>query len=128
LKYIDKAPNIVALLDKLDTLRQELNAATNFNSQSVQSHVACYPGNGARYIRHLDASKHGSSRRLTCLFYLNSKWEPSHGGQLRIYNNGKDAIDISPIADRLLIFQSRMIEHEVLPSFQKRFAITTWFY
>jgi Rps23 Pro-64 3,4-dihydroxylase Tpa1-like proline 4-hydroxylase len=36
--------------------------------------------------------------------------------------------DIDPIADRLLIFQSRLIEHEVLPTYHKRFAITTWFY
>lgn len=36
--------------------------------------------------------------------------------------------DIDPIADRLVIFQSRMIEHEVLAANTHRWAITMWLY
>jgi Rps23 Pro-64 3,4-dihydroxylase Tpa1-like proline 4-hydroxylase len=36
--------------------------------------------------------------------------------------------DIEPLGDRLLIFQSRMLEHEVLPVHAKRYAVTMWFY
>lgn len=37
-------------------------------------------------------------------------------------------IDIAPLADRLLVFQSRLLEHEVLPSFAQRYSLTVWFY
>lgn len=93
--------------------------------------IACYPGQATRYVRHLDAFKGGANRRLTVLYYLNTEWQNSHGGQLRIWGiDGKsdNYKDIEPIADRLLIFQSRTIEHEVLPSQKKRFSITMWFY
>ena len=47
--------------------------------------MACYPGEGARYVRHLDAFEGGTNRRLTCLYYMNKNWQPEHGGQLRLY-------------------------------------------
>ena len=47
---------------------------------------------------------------------------------LRIYLKDGSYQDIDPIADRLLVFQSRMLEHEVLPAHATRFAITMWFY
>ena len=101
-----------------------------------QTHIACYPGGGSRYVRHLDASVHGSTRRLTLLYYMNEGWKQGDGGELRIYLKDKtkensDAethVDVAPLLDRLLVFQSRMLEHEVLPSNIVRFALTVWFY
>lgn len=37
-------------------------------------------------------------------------------------------VDIEPLGDRLLIFQSRTIEHEVLPAHALRFSLTMWLY
>lgn len=103
-----------------------------------QTQIALYPGGGARYIRHLDSTPKGPDRRLTCLFYLNENWKPENGGSLRVFlNSGADdakkgieetSEDIEPLFNRLVIFQSRTIPHEVLPAFTDRMAITMWFY
>ncbi|KAL4430803.1 hypothetical protein ABPG75_006059 [Micractinium tetrahymenae] len=52
---------------------------------SVQ--LACYPGGGARYVRHRDASASVPYRSVTAILYLNSAWEASHGGSLCVYNH-----------------------------------------
>ncbi len=38
--------------------------------------LACYPGGGARYVRHADRSPSAPTRRVTALFYLNPAWRP----------------------------------------------------
>lgn len=40
---------------------------------SVQ--LACYPGRGARYVRHTDASDAVPGRTVTALLYLNTNWD-----------------------------------------------------
>lgn len=36
--------------------------------------------------------------------------------------------DVEPLGDRLVVFQSRLLEHEVLPVYAPRYALTVWFY
>ena len=36
-------------------------------------------------------------------------------------------IDVAPVLDRLLVFLSEQVEHEVLPTHLPRRAITAWF-
>jgi len=38
--------------------------------------LACYPGGGARYVRHTDASDSAPDRTVTALLYLNTDWDP----------------------------------------------------
>jgi len=38
------------------------------------------------------------------------------------------ALDIEPLMDRLILFSSAWLEHEVVPAHADRFAITSWFY
>lgn len=102
--------------------------------------VACYPGHGARYVRHCDNScdaGHGdrcNGRRLTAILYLNPTWQPVDGGELRLYapfapRGVPPCADVQPLARRLvLFFADYRVPHEVLPSHADRFAITLWYF
>uniref|UniRef100_G3P4H7 hypoxia-inducible factor-proline dioxygenase n=1 Tax=Gasterosteus aculeatus TaxID=69293 RepID=G3P4H7_GASAC len=92
--------------------------------------VACYPGNGAGYVRHVD-NPNGDGRCITCIYYLNQDWDvKKQGGLLQIYPEGKNVVaNIEPLFDRLLIFWSdRRNPHEVKPAFATRYAITVWYF
>lgn len=41
--------------------------------------MACYPGNGLGYVRHVD-NPHGDGRCITCIYYLNQNWDVKVGG------------------------------------------------
>jgi hypothetical protein len=42
----------------------------------VTFQLGCYPGAGARYVRHRDASASCPTRRATAICYLNPTWDP----------------------------------------------------
>ncbi|CAB1348620.1 unnamed protein product [Coregonus sp. 'balchen'] len=84
--------------------------------------VACYPGNGTGYIRHVD-NPNSDGRCITCIYYLNKNWDVKvQGGLLQIYPEGKSVVaNIEPLFDRLLIFWSdRRNPHEVKPAYATR--------
>ncbi|XP_005414071.1 PREDICTED: egl nine homolog 2 isoform X2 [Chinchilla lanigera] len=92
--------------------------------------VACYPGNGLGYVRHVD-NPHGDGRCITCIYYLNQNWDVKvHGGLLQIFPEGRPVVaNIEPLFDRLLIFWSdRRNPHEVKPAYATRYAITVWYF
>ena len=96
-----------------------------------QPMLACYPGDGARYIRHLDNPGGTSSngRLLTLLYYLNEGWTAEHGGVLRLHRPDGTRVDIEPLLDRAVCFWSdERTPHEVLPASQPRWAISTWYH
>ncbi|GAM19574.1 hypothetical protein SAMD00019534_027490 [Acytostelium subglobosum LB1] len=137
-----RIPHISTLLARLEQLRSELNAvipSLHLDETRTQSQLAIYPS-GGRYIKHTDSFVGGNSRRITCIYYLNPGWKPQDGGELRLYmpqlqqqqqqhDNLTTTVDIEPLGDRLLLFLSEYIPHEVRPSLaDSRIAITTWFY
>uniref|UniRef100_UPI00358E2C39 egl nine homolog 1 isoform X2 n=1 Tax=Myxine glutinosa TaxID=7769 RepID=UPI00358E2C39 len=92
--------------------------------------VACYPGNGTGYVRHVD-NPNGDGRCVTCIYYLNKNWNTkAKGGLLRIFPEGKSQYaDVEPKFDRLLFFWSdRRNPHEVQPAYDARYAITIWYF
>jgi len=42
--------------------------------------------------------------------------------------HGKRPLDVAPVLDRLVVFLSERLDHEVLPTFAPRLAVTAWFY
>lgn len=108
-------------------LGEGLSAGAYLGLGTFDLQLALYPGSGARYARHVDAFPGQSNRRVTAIYYANPAWEPAHGGVLRLYPEG-GTVDVEPVLDRLLVFLSERIEHEVLPAFAPRLALTAWYY
>lgn len=92
-------------------------------------------GSGARYTRHFDSNpwEQANRREITILLYVNHGWDAERsGGCLRLHPSDGGAEldgprDVSPVGGRLVIFQSALQAHEVLPcSAGERIALTLW--
>ena len=71
------------------------------------SMLACYPGGGTRFKRHVDNSPEAPDlRAVTAVLYLNGHWREEDGGTLRIYNTGGDDPQQSTTTFNLLLFIS----------------------
>jgi SM-20-related protein len=119
--WLDDSP----LHRPFEGLREELNRTAYLGLARFDVQLARYAP-GARYVRHLDAFPGSDNRRVTAIVYLNPDWRPEHGGQLRLHV--ESVRDVEPTLDRLVVFLSDRVEHEVLPARAERFAVTAWFY
>merc|ERR1712187_26618 len=92
---------------------------------------------GACFKRHLDSPK-GEGRLLTAIFYANTGWALEHGSTLRAWTAGStsrdEILEVLPMADRLVVFLSEDVWHEVTPNVHEsyksvgyRCAFTVWF-
>ncbi|XP_033832977.1 prolyl hydroxylase EGLN2 [Periophthalmus magnuspinnatus] len=126
--------NIATLMTRIDEAIMYSAATGQLGDYAINGRtkamVACYPGNGAGYVRHVD-NPNRDGRCITCIYYLNKNWDVTkHGGMLQIFPEGKNVVaNIEPVFDRLLIFWSdRRNPHEVKPAFATRYAITVWYF
>jgi SM-20-related protein len=119
----DTGPALARLLERMEAGRRDLESVFETRFGGTQSQATCYPGSRARYARHLDASKgHAPTRLLTMVWYA----APCSGGELRLFLRDGTQRDVVPAADRLVLFQARLLEHAVLPCDSDRFALSTW--
>ncbi|MEJ0087122.1 MAG: 2OG-Fe(II) oxygenase [Pseudomonadota bacterium] len=114
------------LLGKLEELRAALNRGLMTGLEDFQGHFAMYPA-GAVYARHFDRLVGNDMRAISAALYLNDRWQPEDGGQLRLYTGGGESEDVLPQGGRLVLFQSDRFEHEVLPARRERLSFTGWF-
>ncbi|MEW6432465.1 MAG: 2OG-Fe(II) oxygenase [Myxococcota bacterium] len=110
---------------RFDALMDAVNQAAWMGLRRFDLQLAHYAP-GAHYDRHRDAFPGDDNRRVTAIVYLNPDWRPEHGGRLRLF--APEPIDVDPVADRLVVFLSERLEHEVLVSHADRYAATAWFY
>jgi SM-20-related protein len=135
-------PPVQSILNAFDSLAEDLSQVVKLSGpDDVEQQLAFYPPNGAGYDMHTDSvidledEDFDDVRRLTAILYLNTDWEPDHGGSLRVYPPKEDpeaqmadGFNVSPVANRLVCFLSSAVNHEVCASFHPRLAITTWFF
>lgn len=114
------------LWQAFERLRETANRDAWLGLRRFEVQLACYPGDGARYAAHRDAFAGDPARRLTAICYLNPDWRPEHGGQL-VAQTPDGPLTVEPRLDRLVLFLSDRVLHEVLPSHSPRFAATAWY-
>lgn len=111
-------------------LRTALNRHFFLGLQDYEAHFARYPAGGF-YTRHVDSfrsaeGRPGNPRRVSTVYYLNSGWQDADGGCLRIFDGDAVVADVAPLADRLVVFLSETVAHEVLPARRERLSIAGW--
>ncbi|CAE8640612.1 unnamed protein product [Polarella glacialis] len=118
------APTLVVYLAEL---MRELPPVLNESfqelhlSESIFGHkLAVSVGAGSHYPKHLDnvSGAPSDTRKLTAIYYMNPGWDSKNGGAIRLYDRLEKPqhVDVEPMADRLLLFWSDLLVHEVLPS------------
>ncbi|XP_059148010.1 uncharacterized protein LOC131935563 [Physella acuta] len=125
-------PNAMKVLNTMDSITSffSFHLENCFIQGRTKGMVACYPGNGGYYRRHVD-NPSMDGRRITCILYLNKEWNVlTDGGLLRIFpSNHTQSVDIAPLANRLLFFWSdKRNPHEVQPCYRDRYAMTVWYF
>lgn len=107
-----------------ERLREEVNQHAWLGLRSFDLQLARYSP-GAKYVKHRDAFPGQDNRRLTAIVYLNEGWQPADGGELELCV--EPVVRVQPVLDRLVVFRSELIEHQVLEAHAERWALTAWY-
>lgn len=119
-------PALAAVWGWFDQLRLALVEATWVSMPRFAVQLACYPGGGSHYARHVDALPGDPNRVITAIVYLNPAWAPGDGGALRAWE--PDGVrELAPLAGRLVVFRSEVLPHAVLPVWAERWAVAAWY-
>lgn len=119
----------------MEVLRLELNRQLYLGLFGLESHLVLYPP-GMAYQKHIDRFKGENAgkplRQISAILYLNSQWQASNGGHLRLYLQEESLgaapyLDILPTGGKAVFFLSDTFYHEVLPANQDRLSLTGWF-
>lgn len=113
--------NFFKLMDSFVTY---LNATCYAGITGYEFHYTMYE-KGSYYKKHLDQFRNDSSRAYSMIMYLNTDWQLSDGGELRIHHKDHNQ-NISPNNGKCVLFKSSELIHEVLLTQQPRLSITGW--
>lgn len=110
-----------------DELQESLNRGLYLGLNTVEAHYAHYSA-GAFYQRHIDSFKGAKNRMVSMVLYLNSDWQASHEGELKLWDNaGVELGCIAPRRGDVLLMLSEEMPHQVLPTTVDRYSIAAWF-
>lgn len=118
-----------AYLAQMETLRAAINARLYLGLLDFECHFARYPA-GAYYRRHLDRFQQDARRTVSCVLYLNERWEAGWGGALRLYDGAHAEAacrEVLPEGGTFVCFLSESVWHEVAPTQRERWSLTGWF-
>ncbi len=113
-------------LECMEILRLSINRELQLGLFDLEAHFARYPV-GAFYKKHVDVFHTDERRTLSLICYLNENWQAAEGGQLRLYPENGQVVDILPEGGTLACFISAGLYHEVLPATRPRLSIAGWF-
>jgi SM-20-related protein len=108
----------------IENFRRYFNETCFLGLTKADIHFAEFP-KGASYKKHLDAFTFQNKRKISIITYLNNEWTNLNGGELVIHKQ-RLATKITPLAGRMVCFESAKTLHEVLPSNRARRSITGW--
>ena len=94
--------------------------------------LTVYPPGAVGFAPHTDRADGGDLRKISAVYYLNRDWREEDGGQLRLTpTDGSNVVSVLPELDRLVLFWSDTVEHEVVstsPEAPPRLAVSFWFH
>ncbi len=105
----------------------QLNRNLFLSIKDFEFMLAYYPP-GGYYKKHLDQFQGRNNRLLSMVIYMNDDWQKGDGGELEIFHNddAHTTTIVEPIGNRLVLFNSATIWHQVLPAHKGRKSITGW--
>lgn len=126
IKWLDRATDthLASFFDRIDVMIRQLNRYCFLSLSGAEFHLAHYP-KGTFYKRHLDQFQQRNNRLISVILYLNEEWQQGDGGELNVYLDHKDET-IAPVARRVVLLRSNLVEHEVLETHKDRYSITGW--
>lgn len=111
---------------RIEEVKQTLNRLCMLSISDFEFHLALYPI-GSFYKKHYDQFNQRNNRLISMVLYLNKNWKMEDGGALRIYQkDGNHIVDIAPLLNRLILFRSDTVLHEVLVAHTERKSLTGW--
>jgi SM-20-related protein len=116
--------SISRLFYLVEELISKLNRYCYLSLADYELHLAHYPA-GTFYKKHVDQIRDRSNRMITVIIYFNKDWKPGDGGELKMYLKDREEI-IAPFENRLVLFKSAEIPHEVLKTNKARLSLTGW--
>ncbi|QIW10616.1 2OG-Fe(II) oxygenase [Francisella sp. LA112445] len=124
--WLDETKYAQIFFSKINNFIEYINKTCFAGIVTKEFHYAIYP-QGSFYKKHIDTFQNDDRRTISIVYYLNEIWQPSFGGQLKLYLNDKN-LEIFPTNGKIVLFDSKTIEHEVLPVLteNKRLSITGW--
>ncbi|MDX1350791.1 MAG: 2OG-Fe(II) oxygenase [Putridiphycobacter sp.] len=113
-----------AIFRQTNTLIEKIKRYCFLSISDFECHLAFYPEK-TFYKAHFDQFKERNNRILSFVLYLNKGWKKGDGGELIIHEKGAKTT-IEPFENRLVLFKSASVLHEVSMTFKPRYSLTGW--